>query len=87
MDGNGVKQDYGEAVRWTRLAAEADHPVAQNNMGYLYENGYGVPADIDTATGWFKLSAAQGYELAINALKRINASRRPGNKSGKVKNK
>jgi TPR repeat protein len=37
-----VAQDYIEAVRWFRKAAEQGHMEAQYNLGLLYENGTGV---------------------------------------------
>ena len=33
--GEGVPQDYVEAVKWYRLAAEAGHASAQKNLGFL----------------------------------------------------
>jgi TPR repeat protein len=32
--GYGVVQDYAEAVRWFRLAAEQGHAKAQYNLGH-----------------------------------------------------
>jgi TPR repeat protein len=42
--GRGVKRDYGEAMRWYRKAADQGDAFAQNNVGWLYANGLGVPA-------------------------------------------
>ena len=41
--GRGVPQDYAEAVRWYRRAAEQEHPGAQNNLGLMYDTDRGVP--------------------------------------------
>ena len=42
--------------------------MAQYNLGVLYRTGRGVLADMDTALYWYKLSAEQGYEQAIEFL-------------------
>ena len=33
----GVPQDYAEAVKWYRLAADQGDAAAQNNLGFMYE--------------------------------------------------
>ena len=38
-NGEGVEQDYVEAVSWFRLAAEQGNAGAQDNLGYAYRNG------------------------------------------------
>jgi TPR repeat protein len=59
-----VAQNYTEAARLYRLAAEQGHAVAQNNLGWFYANGFGVTQDFDEASHWFKKSAAQGNSRA-----------------------
>jgi TPR repeat protein len=63
-------QDYTEAVRWYRLAAEQGHAQAQNNLGDLYRNGLGVPQDDMTAHMWFNLAASRltggARDIAVN---------------------
>ena len=41
-------------------------PVALTNLGYLYENGYGVVQDFDKADDYFIAAIDQGYEPAFN---------------------
>jgi hypothetical protein len=55
-----VPQDYAEAMRWYRLAAEQGDADAQGNLGVMYDTGTGVPQDYVAAHMWFNLSAAQG---------------------------
>src|SRR5215475_1560259 len=43
--GQGVPQDYTEALRWYRLAAAQGEASAQYNLGGMYEAGAGVPQD------------------------------------------
>ena len=38
-NGKGVPQDYAEAVKWYRLAAEQGYARAQYNLGLMYDNG------------------------------------------------
>ena len=59
--GNGISQDYAEAVKWYRKAAEQGNANAQCNLGYMYENGYGVTKDYAEAVKWYRKAAEQGY--------------------------
>ncbi len=52
-----------EALKWYRKAAEQGNADAQNNLGFMYLNGYGVPQDNVQAHMWFNLAAAQGNEV------------------------
>ena len=45
-EGRGVEQDYEEAVKWYRKAAEAEHAQAQAILGFIYFKGQGVEQDI-----------------------------------------
>ena len=42
-NGEGVPQDYAEAVKWFRLAAEQGHACAQTLLGAIYHNGSALP--------------------------------------------
>jgi TPR repeat protein len=61
--GHGVPRDYGEAVKWYRLAALAGSASDQNNLGRMYESGLGVPRNYTEAEKWFRLSALQGFAM------------------------
>ena len=67
-NGEGVEQDYVEATRWYRLAAEQGHAKAQNRLGIAYANGEGVEQDYVEATRWWRLVAEQGHAKAQNRL-------------------
>ena len=41
--GEGVPQDDAEAVAWYREAAEQGYAPAQSNLGFMYDEGKGVP--------------------------------------------
>ncbi|MGN6876123.1 tetratricopeptide repeat protein, partial [Neisseria sp. P0021.S007] len=44
-DGEGVRQDYAEALKWYRKAAEQGDARAQSDLGLMYANGQGVRQD------------------------------------------
>ena len=67
-NGTGVKQDYAEAVKWYRKAAEHGNRPAQSNMGLMYENGRGVEKDPVQAVQWYRKSAEQGFAVAQDQL-------------------
>ena len=67
-NGEGVQQDYAEAIVWFRLAAEQGDADAQNSLGVMYDNGEGVPQDDAEAVAWYRLAAEQGYASAQNSL-------------------
>jgi uncharacterized protein len=67
-NGQGVPQDYKEAVKWFRLAAEQGFAIAQSNLGAMYEKGTGVPQDYKEAVKWYRLSAEQGFANAQHNL-------------------
>jgi TPR repeat protein len=45
QNGEGTRQDYGEARRWFEKAA-AGNPVAIYNLGLLYQSGKGREAGL-----------------------------------------
>ncbi len=63
--GDGVTQDYAEAVRWWRKAAEAGDGSAMYNLGVMYNNGQGVARDMDAAAGWVFKALRAGYGFAL----------------------
>ena len=58
--GEGVDQDFKEAMKWYRLSADHGNPKAQVNIGFLYKEGKGVPQDHAEAFRWYRLAADQG---------------------------
>ena len=63
-NGKGVTQDYTEAVKWYRKAAEQGNATAQCNLGYCYYSGEGVTQDYAEAVKWFRKAAEQGNAQA-----------------------
>jgi TPR repeat protein len=66
--GEGVKQDYDEALKWFRLAAAQGLALAQANIGAMYSEGHGVSKDYKEALKWFRLAAAQGDAFSQTGL-------------------
>lgn len=64
LDGDGVLQDYDEALRYLTRAASAGDALAQNSLGYMYGMGKGVERDYYKAVKWYKEAAMQGYATA-----------------------
>lgn len=66
--GIGLPQDFQEAVRWYRLAAEKGDRNGQYSLGYMYEMGYGVGQNNAEAAGWYRKAADQGDVQAMYKL-------------------
>ena len=62
--GQGVPQDYTQALVWYRKAANQGIADAQSHLGYAYENGYGVPQDYAQAAVWHRKAAEKGAAVA-----------------------
>ena len=67
-NGEGVAQDYAEAVKWWRKAAEQGYADAQYNLGLSYYTGLGVAQDYAEAVKWWRKAAEQGVAYAQNNL-------------------
>ena len=64
-NGQGVVQDYKEAVKWYRKSAEQGVAVAQNNLGQMYWNGYGVIQNNVYAHTWSNIASSNGNKDAV----------------------
>lgn len=69
-----LTQEYSEAVKWYRKAAEQDNVTAQYNLGICYELGHGVTKDLQEAIRWYKLGAEKGEDFSVKALSRLGVS-------------
>lgn len=63
-NGQGVKQDYAEALVWYRKAAEQGLADAQCNIGIMYDRGQSVRQDYAEALVWYRRAAEQGHAHA-----------------------
>jgi uncharacterized protein len=62
----GVAQDFVEAAKWYRLAADQGFALAQLHLGRMYEKGQGVPQDYVLAYMLYNLAAAQVRGTWVN---------------------
>src|SRR5579862_6447779 len=54
QNGQGVQQDYHEAVKWFKKSADQNDSVAQCYLGVCYQAGFGVPQEYGQAAKWFR---------------------------------
>jgi TPR repeat protein len=66
--GKGLAQDYTEAVKWYRLAANKGEAAAQASLGGMYQSGYGVQQDYREALRWYRLAVDQGDPNALASM-------------------
>ena len=62
---------------WYRKAADQGYADAQNSLGFMYENGRGVPLDFVSAHMWFNLAAKGRNAFATKNLDRLAAKLTP----------
>jgi TPR repeat protein len=67
VNGRGVAQDFAEAARWYRKAADQGNAPGQASLGDMYAHGQGVTQDYAEAAS----RAARGA-LAARATNRIS---------------
>ncbi len=60
LNGWGVPQDHGEALKWYRLAADHGLADAEFILGFLYDIGRGVRQDSVAAAQWYRKAAEHG---------------------------
>jgi TPR repeat protein len=54
------QKDYATALRLYRPLAIAGNPEAQVNLGFMYDEGLGIPKDLAEAINWYRRAADQG---------------------------
>jgi TPR repeat protein len=62
--GDGVKLDEQEAVRWFLRAAQHGSVSAQSKLGSIYYSGRGVPKDLTQAYFWMVVARLSGDEAS-----------------------
>lgn len=73
-NGQGIDQDYGEAHRLWRMAAEQDLTMAMTDLAVSYEVGRGVPQDVVQAHMWWSL-AAERFAMATGEREAAGSER------------
>lgn len=72
-EGQGVRQDYVEAVRWFRKAADQGLAQAQFNLGAMYYKGHGVRQDRALAQEWLGKACQNGNQDGCDNDQRLKA--------------
>ena len=70
--GYGVRQDYAEAFRWYRKAAEQGDVQAQYNLGLMYYNGQGVRQNFHLSKEWFGKVCDSGDQSGCDKYHSLN---------------
>lgn len=66
--GQGVPQDYSEALRWRRKSADQGYASGVVGLAYMYLHGQGVPQDNSAALSLYRRAAESGDAYAENNL-------------------
>jgi TPR repeat protein len=61
-------RDYLEASLWYLRAAGLGNAQAEQNLGFLYYNGFGVQQDYSQAAIWYKKAADQGLPVGESSI-------------------
>jgi hypothetical protein len=69
--GEGVAQDYAEALLLLQLAAAQGYPTTLCNVGPCHEHGYSVAADVAEAVHWYMRAQTAGDPSAAGKLHRL----------------
>ena len=67
-------QDFDEAAKWLKLAAEQGYALAQYQLGLIYRTGHGVAIDQVQSYVWLNLAAAAGIQQAVAAREEVMRS-------------
>jgi len=68
LNGNGVEQNYSEAIRLYTQAAKSGSARAQNQLGIMYSEGMGVDQNCSEAVKWYNKAVKQNYVKAKENL-------------------
>ena len=66
--GNGVPQDFRQAIVWYERAAELGNVLAQYNLAVMLAKGKGCEPDRVAAQSWFAKAAERGLPPAQTAF-------------------
>ncbi len=67
----GVASDFAEAERLARKAADSEDGGGYFVLGYMTENGLGLPSDLDAARSHYAKGAELGDDASVEALARL----------------
>ena len=61
-------EQYDDALPLLYEAADSNIPEAMHDIGYSYQNGYGLPQDYKAAMTWYLKAADQGYAPSMTNI-------------------
>ena len=61
---NSVTQNYSEAFRWFKAAANQNYPPSQYRLGLCYRDGKGTTTNVSDGVAWFQKAASNGVANA-----------------------
>ena len=73
LEGKGVSRDLGEAFKLFERAAAQGDGWALNNLGGMYEMGWGTPPNRDKALDYYRQALAKGIVSAQSNIDRVSA--------------
>ena len=65
---NGKPQNRQKSIYYYEKSAEKGSSYAMNDLGYIYQHGYGTPVDYEKALRYYQQSAEMGNPHALNNL-------------------
>ncbi len=80
----GIDKNNNEAVKWYLKAAEKKHAGAANRVGFMFENGLGVPKDLPHAKYWYEKAytlSPKRYEYDVRRLSDVESSPKAANQN------
>ena len=63
-----LSKNYSEALKYYRQAAEHNYAPAQDKIGWMYQNGWGVSRNYSEAVNWYSKASNQGNAAAQASL-------------------
>ena len=72
LKGNGVTRDLGQAFKLFERAAAQNDPWGLNNLGGMYEMGWGTMIDKPKALDLYKQALATGNQNARKNIERLS---------------
>jgi uncharacterized protein len=73
LKGVGVERNLDEAFKLFERGARDGDGWAMNNLGGMYEMGWGTPKDLVKAKDYYSLGAAKGIAMATQNMARLTA--------------
>jgi len=71
-NGTGTSQNFNEAFKWLKKAAEKGMPEAQYNLGKMYAEGKGTLKSDTLAYGWAYIASLNKLEPALEYIKFVD---------------